>query len=252
MFSYQDYKNIIDLIKESKRQATHTEALKRDEFVVMRHDVEFSVKRAYDLAKFEKEMDFTSNYFFQWTNNSYNLLSKESLDMIHEMHNDGHKIGLHFALNGLTDMKEVRRRLKLEIAALSSLLEFDIDTFSIHRPSKDVLRENIKMPNIVNAYQDELFTFKEEITEGMSTEVKYISDANHKWNYGLPNAETILGNKKVQILVHPYTWTKTGWDNENNFRTLVLEKNMELIDTMDGDCKHFHAVRDYVIEQTVK
>ena len=34
--------------------------------------------------------------------------------------------------------------------------------FSIHRPSADVLREDIKLPGIINAYQDEYFTFAEK------------------------------------------------------------------------------------------
>ena len=55
-------------------------------------------------------------------------------------------IGLHFALNGLTDMELVRRKIPQEIHVLSEMLGFEITEFSIHRPSADVLRENIKFP----------------------------------------------------------------------------------------------------------
>ena len=78
MFSYDEYRKIIKSIQESGKQATFEEAIEMQEFVIMRHDVEFSVDRAYQLSKVEKEMDFTSTYFFQWTNNSYNLLSRRN------------------------------------------------------------------------------------------------------------------------------------------------------------------------------
>ena len=72
MFSYEEYREIIRIIKESGRYCGYKAALERDSFVIMRHDVEYSVERAYELSKVEESMDFTSNFFFQWTNNSDN------------------------------------------------------------------------------------------------------------------------------------------------------------------------------------
>ena len=94
------------------------------------------------------------------------------------MHERGHTIGLHFALNGMTDMEQIRKQIAKEMEILNSMFEFKIDTFSIHRPSKDVLRENIKLPGIINAYQDEFFTFAENVTENkffvvFSDEISY-------------------------------------------------------------------------------
>lgn len=166
------------------------------------------------------------------------------MDMIKYMHERGHVIGLHFALNGLTDMELVRRKILQEIHVLSEMLGFEITEFSIHRPSADVLRENIKFPGIINAYQDEFFTFSENVTADTPLHVKYISDAKHRWNYGVPDEETLLGYDRVQILTHPYSWTKKGYDNLENFRTLLQERNAELMDTIDNECKHFASIRD--------
>ena len=244
MFSYSDYKEIINIIKESGRGCNFRQAQERDKFIIMRHDVEFSVDRAFALSKLELSMDFTSTYFFQWTNNSYNILSKNNMDMIKYMHERGHVIGLHFALNGLTDMELVRKKILQEIHVLSEMLGFEITEFSIHRPSADVLRENIVFPGIINAYQDEFFTFSENVTDSTPLHVKYISDAKHRWNYGTPDADTLFNNERVQILTHPYSWTKKGYDNLENFRTLIQERNEELMDTIDNECKHFARVRD--------
>lgn len=157
MFSYEDYKEIIRIIQSTGNQAGYEEALTADKFVIMRHDVEYSVDRAYALAKVESSMDFTSTFFFQWTNNSYNILSRRNQDLIKDMHERGHVIGLHYALNGLTDMQEVRHQIKKEMDILSEMFGFPITQFSVHRPSPDVLRENIKLPGILNAYQDEFY-----------------------------------------------------------------------------------------------
>ena len=93
MFSYEDYRQIIEIIKETGRQElTYQNALGKERFILMRHDVEYSVERAYELARVENSMDFTSTYFFQWTNNTYNILSRKNMDLIKDMHERGHQI----------------------------------------------------------------------------------------------------------------------------------------------------------------
>ena len=118
MFSFDDYRQIIKLIKETGKYATYEEAKNKDEFIIMRHDVEYSVERAYALSKVEESMDFRSTFFFQWTNNSYNILSRKNRDILTDMHERGQNIGLHFALNGMTDMKLIRERIKQEMDML--------------------------------------------------------------------------------------------------------------------------------------
>ena len=248
MFSYEDYKKIIRIIKSTERYMDYHKALTSDKFILMRHDVEYSVERAYELAKVESSMDFTSTFFFQWTNNSYNILSRKNKDLIKDMHERGHTIGLHFALNGMTDMEQIRKQIAKEMDILNSMFEFKIDTFSIHRPSKDVLRENIKLPGIINAYQDEFFTFAENVTENTPVSVKYLSDANHIWRYGYPDEKNILENDKVQILTHPFAWCKRGYDNFDNYKSLIKEKYIELINSVDNECKDFGEYKDWFME----
>ena len=248
MFSFNDYRKIIQIIKDTGRVTDYKSALHADKFAIMRHDVEYSVERAYELARVESSMDFTSTYFFQWTNNSYNILSRKNKDLIKDIHERGHNIGLHFALNGMTDMEQIRTQILKEIRILNELFGFTIDTFSIHRPSKDVLRENIKLPGIINAYQDDFFTFGENVTESSEVDVKYLSDANHIWRYGYPDEKNILTYDKVQILTHPFAWCKEGYDNFDNYKSLVNEKYVELIDSIDRECKDFGEYRDWFMD----
>ena len=252
MFSFEDYREIIRFIKATGNYASsYKKALNRDKFILMRHDVEYSVKRAYDLAKVESSMDFTSTFFFQWTNNSYNILSRRNLDMVRDMHERGENIGLHFALNGMTDMEQIRKQILREINMLSEMMGFEITEFSIHRPSPAVLRENIKLPGIINAYQDDFFTFAEKVTDETALSVKYMSDANHKWRYGYPTKENITGYDKIQILTHPFAWTKHGYDNFENYQKLIQEKYEELVDSVDAECKDFGEYKDWFMEKRI-
>ena len=71
-----------------------------------------------------------------------------------------------------------------------------------------------------------------------------MSDANHIWRYGYPDKETIESHDKIQILTHPFAWTKKGYDNLDNYKALVNEKYLELIDSIDNECKDFGPIRD--------
>lgn len=244
MFSYAEYEKIIVLIKESGKQATFRDALTMDNYIIMRHDVEFSVERAYNLACFESENNFKSIYFFQVSNNAYNLLSKKNIDALEKIKHMGHEVGLHFHLNGLEQIDEIKRAIQTEVEIMNHKLSFSVDSFSIHRPTASVLSSYIKIPGLLNAYQKEFFSYVADMTKE-KPEVKYLSDARHRWNYGLvPDKETLFQNNKIQILTHPYTWTQTGYNNADNFKTLYAEKCQVLLETFDSECKHFGEIKN--------
>ena len=244
MFSYDDYREIIQAIQESGRGMNYHEALGKDSFVIMRHDVEYSVRRAYELSLVESEMGFSSTWFFQCTNNAYNIFSRQSKAMINDMRERGHIIGLHYGANGLTDMQQTRIQIQKELDICTSMFGYEFNEFSAHRPSKEILAENIKLPGIINAYQDDFFSFEPEVTDDTVLDVKYMSDANHIWRYGYPTRENILNNKKVQILTHPFAWCEHGYDNKDNYASMIQEMYSDMIDTIDGECKDFKEYID--------
>ena len=239
MFSYDDYREIIKAIQDSGRASNYRDSLGKDEFAIMRHDVEYSVDRAYELSLVESEMGFTSTWFFQFTNNTYNMFSRRSKAKINDMKERGHIIGLHYALDGVTDMAKVREIIPKQLQIVSDMMGYEITEFSVHRPPVAILAENIKYPGIINAYQDDFFSFAPNVTDGTALDVKYMSDANHIWRYGYPTRENILGNKKVQILVHPFAWCEHGYDNRDNYASLVREMYTEMIESIDDECKDF-------------
>lgn len=163
MFSYSEYVNMMDIIKKSGKLAAFDEALHRDKFVIMRHDVEFSVSRAYNLAKLEYENNFVSNYFFQVANNAYNVFSRPNADMINKIIDMGHKVGLHFHLNGRTDLDLIKQAVIDEFQMLKTKIPFVSPIFSFHRPTQNVLAANIHIDGLLNAYQNDFFSFVYDI-----------------------------------------------------------------------------------------
>lgn len=239
MFSYDDYREIIAIIQESGRAKTYPEAMGSDDFIIMRHDVEYSVERSYALSCVESDMGFCSTWFFQITNNTYNPFSRTTKGLIYRMKEAGHTIGLHYALDGETDMERVREQIPVHLRIMSEMLGFKVDQFSIHRPPREALAADFKYPGIYNAYQDEFFTFADEVSESTKLEVKYMSDANHIWRYGYPDRDNILGHKKVQILTHPFAWCREGYDNHDNYVSLLREKYAETVKSVNDECKDF-------------
>ena len=106
--SYAEYQSILKCILAEGKLMDFTEVTENtSEFILLRHDVEFSVERAWKLSLIETKFGVNASYFVQVTNNTYNVLSKRHLDMLIDMEKRGHHIGLHYHVNGGTNIKRI-------------------------------------------------------------------------------------------------------------------------------------------------
>ena len=252
LFSYGNYNKMCDCIQKTGLLCDYRDVLTQglDQFIVLRHDVEFSPERAYNLAKFENQINIVSSYFFQITNNAYNTLSGYNVGLLKEIHAMGHHIGLHFHLNGMTDIAQISVRIKYEAELLSYYLGLEVDRFSFHRPTAHVLERNLKIEGLINAYAPEFFTYYDadsEIPPQVNT--KYIADSKNNWQYTAPypypSEKFFEEYKRIQILCHPYSWTETGYETLSNLRSLISEKRVEFIQTLNSETKY---VMEYINE----
>jgi hypothetical protein len=251
VFSFEELRGIIASVQFKGRNKTFLEVAKDsaredDAYVVMRHDVEFSVDRAVVIAELERSMDYRATFFFQITSNAYNILSAASVNRAHAILEMGHDVGLHFHLNGMTDVDRIRERIAYEADVFSGALGRRIETFSIHRPTPDILAANIEVPGLINAYSPLFFTYTADVVKN-PPRVKYISDSKHRWTYGYPDDETLAVHDKVQILIHPFSWTADGGGLAETFKVLFAEKRKELADTVDSEWMRFKEVKHLFI-----
>lgn len=242
-FSYDEYKFIIQSLKDYIPLLDYSEVNENTQrFCIIRHDVEFSVDRAYNLAKLEhEEFKIKTNYFFQLRNNSYNLISEKNIKLVTKIFDMGHNIGLHVHLGALDNPNlenKIKKYILDDIETISKYLKIKVNRFSYHRPPNYLLAMTLKIDGMINAYNPLFFQYyKEKRPEKL--DVYYISDSQHKWNYGSPIDLIKKNVDKMQILMHPYSWSEKGYSSQENFSNLIDEKNHELKDTIKNECKHF-------------
>ena len=129
MFSYNEYRNIITLIKNNLPIVDFSEVTEKTEkFCVLRHDIEFSIDRAYELAKVENELGVTSTYTVQIRNNTYNALSEKNIELVRKIKDLGHHIGLH-QNPPLMDVDKLKTYVSTDIQMLEYYYGFYIDRF---------------------------------------------------------------------------------------------------------------------------
>lgn len=247
---YDLYRQILSDIKKSGKLMDYSDAREVNEFVILRHDVEFSMERAYKMAQIENEEQVSSTYFVQISNNAYNAFSDRNKKRIAEIKDMGHVIGLHYHLEGETDPLKVRDGIRDQLRIMSELLGFPVERFSIHRPIRQVYYNMIPIEGVINAYSSEYFTLLDADSDGnideTKLEVKYIADSRHQWNYGYPDQETLKKYKKIQLLIHPDFWSEEGLDAEHNFRKMIRENSYEFINTLNSECHHFSQYKEKI------
>ena len=242
-FTYISYKKIIN--KYSNRIKIFNDILENDDddFVILRHDVEFDIERALKMAKLENECSVNSIYFIQVCSNAYNPFSPKNLDRINEIKGLGHHIGLHFYTSHLQDLswKNIEIELERQNDLLSNFTDSDINVFSFHRPPKILLenRNNI-IAGLINAYGEKFFHYSDD-----PVNVKYISDSLNLWRFGHPLDD--FTHDKVQLLFHPDYWSEDGLDEFSNFERLINENSIEFKETLNTETKNFSKFKEKFI-----
>ena len=154
MFSYNEYINIIDVIKKNLPIRDFSDIKENTKkFCVLRHDIEFSVDRALKFAILENEIGVNSTYTVQLRNNTYNALSEKNIKAVKEIKKLGHKIGLHQNPPPMSESELINYILK-DIETLEHYYGFEIDRFAFHRcgGSPYLLESYIQVDNKINCY----------------------------------------------------------------------------------------------------
>ena len=238
MFSYNEFKNLINMVQQNLPIVDYKDVNDNTKkFCVLRHDIEFSIDRAYKLAKIENELGVISTYTVQVRNNTYNALSEKNINLILKIKELGHHIGLHQNPPSSMKLDTLKDYIMRDITILEECYGFEIDRFAFHRPKKEYLNYYVQLDNKINCYDKKFFHFFEDKPE--SLEILYLADSNHKWKYGYPLDFDFSKINKLQLLTHPFSWSDSGGDNYGNFVTLIRERNDELVNSMNTETNTF-------------
>ncbi len=238
MFSYNEFRNLINMVQQHLPIIDYKDVKDNTKkFCILRHDIEFSIDRAYKLAKIEKELGVVSTYTVQVRNNTYNALSEKNINLISKIRNLGHHIGLHQNPPSSLKLDTLKDYIMRDITILEDSYGFEIDRFAFHRPKKEYLNCYVELENKINCYNRKFFHFFDKRPE--SLDILYLADSNHKWKYGYPLDFDFSKINKLQLLTHPFSWSEKGGDNYGNFVSLIRERNDELVNSMNTETNTF-------------
>lgn len=224
MPTYSEYRAILRRLKACGKLMNFHQAMQADRFVILRHDVEYSIRKAVEMARIEHEEGVRATYFIQIESPAYNALCSENIDMMREIVALGHEIGLHYRQPDGWQQTDHEAAIRLQLSILGSELGMNLDTYSIHIPKDETEYDRYHVPGALNAYSKRFFH-----RFGRDTKpVLYISDSELKWNYGYPDAPTLNKQDRVQILIHPFGWSDDRRTPMSTFKMLTQLKKAEL------------------------
>ena len=215
-FTYRHYFDVLEFLKKTHEIGPMNkffEFKQKEKFVLLRHDIDYSLTYALDLAKLETKHKIKSTYFILLHSQYYNALSSINSKIIQKISNLGHEIGLHFDSDFLTIGKtKSLQELKDESKILSRLIGKQIKSFAPHNPSINTLKNfNFIKKNFINPYAQEIID-----------SCTYLSDSSQNWRNGCM-CRYIEKINKIQILTHPIWWNTNQKTRNQNL--IKLQKN---------------------------
>ncbi len=201
-FTFEKYRSYLKIAKEYYKFRNYTNFDKNENFILWRHDVDYSVHNALKLALIEAEEEVQSTYFIHLHNEFYNLLETDITSIVKHIQDLGHKLGLHFDISYFMNSNfegfDLEKFINIEKKILEDYFEDEIQVLSFHNPRLlNINLDNEKYSGMINAYSS---YFKNDVT--------YISDSFGIWRYKRLEDEIKAGYEKLQVLTHPEWWTE--------------------------------------------
>lgn len=168
--------------------------------LLLRHDLDHSIRAALPIADLEAEYGVRSTYFVQVACDFYNLLGHEARAAVSRLVTLGHEVGLHYDARRYEDIASKKgpaaadAALRLDLAILEDLAARPIVSASQHLPSETQALDVLGI--VCNEAYEERFTM------GRMT---YISDSLLAWRQATPH-DLLDERASFQLLTHPMKW----------------------------------------------
>lgn len=197
-FTIKNYRNLLILALHQRSFRFFTDELK-DNTILLRHDVEFSIAIAQKMAEIESELGIRGTYFIQLHSEFYNALEKNTVQSINQIIKLGHQIGLHFDSHywNIESENELENNIITDKQTLEKYTGANVKVFSFHNNTSFTLscRKN-SYGGLLNVYSN---YFRNNFG--------YNSDSLGYWRFErLEDRLNDLKVKNLQILIHDGMW----------------------------------------------
>lgn len=193
-----------------------------DQGLLLRHDVDLSLRSAVQLAELEASLGVASTFFVMARSAFYSVTSPEAAGLLRRIVDAGHAIGLHWDA-GLYDGSDAAAAVTREIDLLQWITGTRCIAISHHQPSLHGLVE-IDIPGVVNMYAPKV-----------QEQYAYVSDSCMSFRDG-PFA-TLARRAPLQLLLHPEYWSPGGSSLEAVCRELALQESQIAVQRFDRECE---------------
>lgn len=202
-FTIEEYSKLLTLAKKNYTFIRYDEIRLFSNFILWRHDCDFSLNRALRLARIEHQQGIVATYFINFHSDFYNVLEKSQTKIINEIISLGHDIGLHFDTEyyDISSEVELEYKLAFEAQCIEKWFGIAIKVFSFHNPN------NYTLTCVKETYSGLINCYSNYLKENAS----YCSDSNGYWRFRrLRDVLMQAKDKNLQVLTHPDWWQETA------------------------------------------
>lgn len=214
-FTYTKYKALLSKMQNNGR-ITNFKSITGNEKngYILRHDVDFDLHKAYEMAMVESDMGAVSTYFLLVSTDMYNINSKLNREKLSEMNNRGFEIGLHFDPTVYLDtsLESLNKRVQQEASVIEQITGDKLKSISLHNPTSH--GQYPMFEGFINAYDPKYFSPENYFSDSCKNfRGKGVED------FVLKGKETLL-----QILFHPVHFGHTYIDYPQTFAKIITER----------------------------
>ena len=223
-FTHAGYRGLLRMIRGLGRAAVSFRDIPADcGYVILRHDIDFSLRKAVEFAYIDREESATSTFFVLLTAPYYNPLSEEGVRAIRTIVELGHECGLHYDATGFELLTPAQRERRIEVLArtLEDVAGTPVRAIAQHKPAGAAIRQ--EFPGFVDAYSAPYFK-----------DIPYISDSRRMFRVADVRA-FLRQNFRCQALLHPIWWWPEPMSRSDIFTALEAETAMKLSTLMEAE-----------------
>jgi len=176
--------------------------------LLLRHDVDLSLRLALAMAQLEHERSITATYLILPHNDFYAPFSPEGRRALLQMIELGHEVGLHCdAVIYPQDPAACCRAIRRDIETLEDITGHAVVSASQHNPT---VSRSVDLGGLVKV---------DAYAPWMREKFTYVSDSVMSWRSATP-WDLLASRKNLQLLTHPVWWMAPGASRQEKFEYL--------------------------------
>ena len=226
-FSYKNLNDLFKIISRYRTSGIKNFYLKRENCIVMRHDIDISLKKAVEFAKIESKYDINATYFIMTTSPMYNIHFSENRDRIKYLLDMGFEVGLHFDPS-IYCFGDLEKYLSLEVADLSSVANISLESYAVHNPS--LLVKKFHSLKYTDAWDETLF------------EDSFATDSRMEFPDNIINFLEMSKINPVQLGLHPEHYSEEGYGYDKIFSDVILDFAFDIDNTFSVNSNYAKVV----------